>query len=556
VRWRAFAILCLVLAATFRFAWIGDVEYKGDERGLFDQSQAIRRTQLWPALGFPGGQARHPALGPWTFALLVHAFDLDSPLSLTRAVQALSFAAVALLFVFAWRLPAGRQREIWLWTAAFASVNLFAVIHGRKIWHPDLMPIYSVAFLFAWWHRRRIAGALGWGLTGALIGQVHMSGFFSASAWLLGTIAFARHTVRWRAWLAGSVCGVLPLLPWLHYMLTPGPRLTGPARSDALFQFDYFRVAFANAIGDSAEHSLGSDFSQYLHYPVLWGAETHAVWVARIVLAALGIGAALVGLCGVTVHAVKGRARGWADDSTALALFNTLLMALLMSVSRLLVFPHYHAVAYPFEFLWLAAALVTFAPAPRLWLATVWIGLALCTVSYLQYVHDHCGAPRGDYGVAYRCQDLAGERPEPYPDQPIIPSGREAMVAEMLGTGEAVADRCQFTDGQIEPTMIRAVYRCGADDVVVALRHPSKTTADAIRTDRFAISVVSGSPPGALLPSLAARIRAREARFEWRWPGIPMLPLRTVLLGLLGTGLLLVVSAPWWAAGHVRGVSR
>jgi hypothetical protein len=458
---------------------------------------------------------------------------------------------VALLFIFAWRLPAGRQREIWLWTAAFASVNLFAVIHGRKIWQPDLLPIFSVAFLFAWWHRRRRAGSLCWGLTGALIGQVHMSGFFSAAAFLIGTVAFARQTVRWRAWLAGSACGVPSLLPWIDYMWSPGPRETGPARSAAVFQLDFLRVAFVNAIGDSAQHSLGSDFSEYLHYPVAWGVETHAVWAARIVLAALGTGAAIIAAWGVckSVTVVNGRARRWADDSTALALFNMLLMALLMSFSRLSIFPHYHAVAYPFEFLWLAAALVTFAPMPRLWLAVVWIGLTLCTASYLQDVHDHCGAPGGDYGVAYRCQDSnGGERAEWYPDQPIIPSGREDVVAEMLGTSEAVADRCRFTDGHIEPTRIRVMYRCGADDVVIELRHPSKMTAGAIRTDRFAISVASGFPPGELLPSLVSRIRAREARFKWRWPGMTMLPLRTILLGTLATGVLLLVSAPWWAA--------
>jgi hypothetical protein len=551
VNWRAFTILCLVLAAALRFAWIGDVEYKADERGLFEQGQSIRRTQLWPTLGSPGAQLRHPALGVWTFAFLVQAFDLDSPLSLTRAVQTLSFAAVTLLFIFAWRLPPGRQREIWLWTTAFASVNLFAVIHGRKIWQPDLLPIFSVAFLFAWWHRRRRAGSLGWGLGGALIGQIHMSGFFAAAAWLIGTLAFARQTVRWRAWLAGSACGVVPLLPWLDYMWSPGPRETGPARIDALFQFDFFRGAFGNAIGDSAEHSLGSGFSAYLRYPVVWGVETHAVWAVRIVLAALGIGAAIIGVWGVcqALRAVNGRARRWADDSTALALVNMLVMALLISFSRLQLFPHYHAVVYPFEFLWLAAALVTFAPTPRLWLAAVWTGLTLCTASYLQYVHHHCGAPGGDYGVAYRCQESNhGEPGEWYPDQPIITPGREDVVAEMLGTGEAIADRCRFTDGHIGPTMIRAVYRCGANDVILELRHPSKMTADGIRTDRFAISVASGSPPLDLLPSLTSRIRAREARFEWRWPGTALLPLRTILLGMLAVVVLLLVSAPWWAA--------
>lgn len=543
MNWRVFTVLCLVLAAALRFAWIGDVEYKADERGFFEQSQFVRRTQLWPAVGSPGAQVRHPALAPWTFAVLVQAFDLDSPLSLTRAVQALSFAAVVLLFVFAWRLPHGRSRDIWLWTAAFASVNLFAVIHGRKIWQPDLLPIFSVMFLFAWWHRRRRAGSLGWGLAGALIGQVHMSGFFAAAAWLIGTLAFARESVRWRAWLAGSAAGVVPLFPWLHYMWTPGPREIGPPPNDALFQLDFFRGVFGNAIGDSAGHSLGSSFPDYLRYPVVWGVETHAVWAVRIGLVALGIAAAIVGLWGVgkAVRASKGRR--WAEDSTALALVNTLLLALLISCARRPLFPHYHAIAYPFEFLWLVAAVVTFAPMPRLWLAMVWLGSSLCSVSFLQYIHDHCGAPGGDYGVAYQCQEPDRGTPEP-PDQPIITSGWEGVIAEMLGAGEAVADRCRLTDGQIDGLLIRAVYRCGTDDVVIELRHPSKATADGVRTERFAVSVASGSPPAELLPALVSRVRASEGRFEWRWPGTALLPARTMLLGLGAMAVLLLAGVP------------
>jgi hypothetical protein len=520
-------VLCLVLAAAFRFGWIGDVEYKEDERGYFHQSEAIRRTNLWPVLGAPGAQFRHPALGPWTFGVLAETLGLDSPLSLTRAVQALSFAAVALLFVFAWRLPTARDREIWLWTGALASVNLFAVIHGRKIWPPDLLPLWSVAFLFAWWHRRRPAGSLCWGLAGALIGQVHMSGFFVAAAFLAGTFAFARETVRWRAWVAGSGCGVASLLPWLRYMSSAGPRETGPARSDVLFQLRFFGDAFRNAIGDSAEHSLGRDFSAYLRYPVVWGVETHAVWAARIALGTLAVAAAVVGVWGLgrAVRQKDGQARRWAKDSTALALVNASLMALLISCSRLQLFPHYHAVAYPFESLWLAAVVVTFAPRPRLWLAAIWLGLIVSTAGFLQYIHVHCGGPGGDYGVAYRCEPPDDrDRLEPYMDQQIIPPRQEEVIAEMLGRGQPLAASCRLASGRIEPTVIRAAYRCGTKKVVIALRHATNAAAGATRTDVFAISVASGSPPAELLPTLVSRIRAHEARFEWRWPGTPMVP--------------------------------
>src|SRR5262245_34480990 len=106
---------------------------------MFRYSQAVGKTHLWPALGQTHAcppretpserrEIRHPALGVWSSAILAGLFHLDTPLGLTRAVQGLSFAALALLFWFAWRVVPGPQRETWLWTAALASVNLLAVV--------------------------------------------------------------------------------------------------------------------------------------------------------------------------------------------------------------------------------------------------------------------------------------------------------------------------------------------------------------------------------------------------------------------------------------------
>ena len=130
--WKSFTCLCLLAGALLRFAWIGDVEYKDDEDEMFRYSQAIGDTHMWPALGQThlcpavgptsgGREIRHPALGIWSFAVLAQVLHLNTPLGLTRAVQGLSFAALALLFWFAWRIVPLPQREIWLWTAALAS---------------------------------------------------------------------------------------------------------------------------------------------------------------------------------------------------------------------------------------------------------------------------------------------------------------------------------------------------------------------------------------------------------------------------------------------------
>src|SRR5207248_7124473 len=96
--WKSFTCICLVVGALFRFAWIGDVEYKDDEDEMFRYSQAVGRTDLWPALGqthlcpgagLPSGvrEIRHPALGIWSFAILAQVLRANTPLGVTRGVQ-------------------------------------------------------------------------------------------------------------------------------------------------------------------------------------------------------------------------------------------------------------------------------------------------------------------------------------------------------------------------------------------------------------------------------------------------------------------------------------
>src|SRR5204863_7599971 len=124
------------------------------------------------------------------------------------------------LFLFAWRVVPPGQRELWLWTAALASTNLVATVYARKIWAPNLLPLFCVILLIAWSYRQTFAGALVWCITGALVGQIHMSGFFFCGAVVIGTALFARTNVRWRAWAAGSAWGAIFVLPWLDYVWT------------------------------------------------------------------------------------------------------------------------------------------------------------------------------------------------------------------------------------------------------------------------------------------------------------------------------------------------
>jgi hypothetical protein len=122
-----------------------------------------------------------------------------------------------------------------------------------------------------------------------------------------------------------------------------------------------------------------------------------------------------------------------------------------------------------------------------------------------------------------------GETPVPDTEPPyvepltepmaVIPPGREDVLAEMLGRGATLPDGCAFARGQVTSDTVTATYTCPAGEAVFTLRHPSKAPSGATLSERFALSLQSGSPPAALAEELLSRIRAREATFEWTWVG-------------------------------------
>ena len=98
----------------------------------------------------------------------------------------------------------------------------------------------------------------------------------------------------------------------------------------------------------------------------------------------------------------------------------------------------------------------------------------------------------------------------------VIEPGTEALFADMLGSGQTLPAGCTFGDGQIERTSVIGTYACGDTPVVLQLLHPELAPRGALRTQRFAITVKSGTPPAGLVEAVAERIRAREAAFEWK----------------------------------------
>jgi hypothetical protein len=100
----------------------------------------------------------------------------------------------------------------------------------------------------------------------------------------------------------------------------------------------------------------------------------------------------------------------------------------------------------------------------------------------------------------------------------VVPTGKEDLLADMLGRGAALPDGCTFASGSVDQAVVTGSYECPGGAVTVELRQVNSAEAAARQTDAFDLVVQRGSPTAALLDALESRIRAREAGFEWVVP--------------------------------------
>ncbi len=271
--------LVLMIAAVLRLSFPQDIEYKGDEKYMFAQSQSAGITAPWPALGMTSSIAfRNPAISVWVFIALARLFHLTDPVALTCGVECLNISAFFLLFLVVQKiLPVEEQRQPWMWTIVLAAFNPFAVLFQRKLWAQDTLPFFCVAFIAGWFKRETVVGAFVWGFFGAILGQIHMSGFFLAASLLFFTVFLAPRfsvyrKVHWPGWFLGSVLGAIPLIPWLQYAFSFHGTVHGVYWRNML-SVNYWYYWLTDVLGVGLNFSLGQHFKEFLQIP--WVAAAH-----------------------------------------------------------------------------------------------------------------------------------------------------------------------------------------------------------------------------------------------------------------------------------------
>ena len=425
--WRCGLIAALLTGAVLRFVWVEDMEYKGDEAWTFDRTQNAGRSEPFPLVGLPTSlEFRNPGMSVWTFLALGRLAGVGEPTGLARACQALNVAALFVLVAFALRWVDAEQREPWLWAAALASVNPLAVVFQRKIWPPSIFPLFSMLLLIGWWRRDRRAGAFACGLIGVILGQMHLSGFFFVAGLAVWALLFDRRRVAWLSWLAGSLCGLLPLLPWLadvarHWAEWPARARFWAHAPEPKFWTHWFTEPF----GIGLKYALGEDFATFFAGPPWHGRPTYGV---ALLHAVVGVTAGIIVIrAAIAVWRERGSARelltGRRSETAFIVSAGVWGYGLVFNAACLRFYRHYLLVAFPLTFVWAAQLALAPAGAARLrharaLLLVLCVAQALISVSFLVFVHQHQDGVRGDYGVPYAAQArpaVRALRPAPPP---------------------------------------------------------------------------------------------------------------------------------------------
>ncbi len=402
--WWAVGLACaLAVGAALRLAWGLDIEYKADEAWTFEHALRLLHGAPWPSLGMPSSVGLpNPGLSLWVFAVLDALFAVQSPPDLARAVQLLNVVALVLLCAVVLRWLPAAEREPWLWAAALAAVNPMAVLFQRKIWPPSVLPLFLVLLLAGWWRRERRGGALLWGLCGALIGQIHLSGFFFAAALAGGTLLRRRTGVVWSRWWAGTLLGAVPLMPWLADV--------GGALRDGTFGWwrameGKFWLQWATEpLGFGLCYSLGDQYQEFLTWPEVAGQPLYLVALLHAVVIGTGV-----------VLLLRALRRGWrgagGGDTGFCVNWAFWGYGLLLTVMGLRFYRHYLIVAFPLTFVWLAQLALggrDQGPAARAGgrrlLVVLCVAQALLSACFLHYLHERGTGPESEFGVPYSGQ--------------------------------------------------------------------------------------------------------------------------------------------------------
>lgn len=404
---KIFLFFIVATGIILRLVWLSDMEWKADEKWMYEKAHEAAATKTFPAVGMQsGGGIVNPGMSVAAFAII--ASFTNDPLAMNRVVQIVNIISILCFLLFALYKVEEKERETWLLGIALACVSPLAVLFSRKIWAQDLLPLITFIIIFSNANRHKRVGAFVWGLAGAIIGQIHMSGFFFAGGLFVFTVFhdhFSKRKFQWLYWIAGSIAGSISIIPWIDFILN-NPQITRQSFWH-IFQFNFYLYWFLDSQGLNIMYSIRKEFWQFIKEPFVAGIPTYLIAVIHLFLAAV----ASIALVQVLRYSKRGinffRQKFSVQEffvnmsTTRFYLFSILLgLGVFMTLSGTVIYPHYLICAFPFSYIFLAKVL---QERKKIMYGIITAQL-IVTMAFLVYVHTHNGIKEGDYGVAYHEQ--------------------------------------------------------------------------------------------------------------------------------------------------------
>lgn len=428
-------IAIFIAAGALRLSFPTDIEYKSDEAYMFENVERYRATGNLPSVGLSSGvHIKNPPLSVWSFIAMGTLSNAQTPADLNRWVGALGFLSLLILYFLVVPKVSSEFQPYWRTAIALMAVSPFLVAYERKLWAQSILSIFLASFLSFFVRREHRIFSFSSGLILALMGQVHMSGFFFMAATGLYLFLFERRKTLWQPAALGIAIGLLPLFPpfssWLPTLLT-GPAIPSQAahtvtlssRLDEILQLKLLvfwlttpsGIHLGNILGVKNGNGFLEQITDFLRFPQIFGTPTYLVGLAHFVL----VSAVLLSVMGAAkvFFTKKFDQRLW-DTHTKALFWIGLIYGVILTLTGVPVRRYYVLILYPIPFVWFALtienALKWFREKPLPFMAVIVLSLFIISASFLQFIRTYGGAPQGDFGTSYRIQvernDLARSR--------------------------------------------------------------------------------------------------------------------------------------------------
>jgi len=391
--------ISIIIGLILRLWFPYDMEWKFDENWMFTNAMSTIESGHIPLIGMvSSANIANPGLSLWIFILI--GLVASTPIAMFYGVVILNIAALfGMIFFTAKKITSEVEKKIWYMGLALWAISPLPILFSRKIWAQDVLPFFCM--LIVWFHslRSKWWGALCWGIFGALIGQIHISGFFYAFAFFIYTairdFRFTK-TCQWGFWFLGSFIGAVPLLPWLNHLWQhPTP---SSYSIHHLLSFSFYTHWILNALGTHLFYILNSGFIKLMAWPIFFGVPTYLVALAHLVLLAF--------LIKQIFELFKNRKKEKFSlihflfpESQTLQYFIILLLffSIPLSLIGARIHPHYLIICFPFIQISLAWI---FQNKPKTFI-TILVLQALISLNFALYIHTNKGAPHLPYGESY-----------------------------------------------------------------------------------------------------------------------------------------------------------